>query len=1518
MTTPISNASKQPVELLTQLLTGPSFREVAAVLLRQVLQKHYPALDIDPDISLIGTPAWEIIDEQVCATSTVYRTLSDILADQAVLGEPTQCIEGEHFLTQQPITEPPTHLPVRIGDIAHLLNTLAPVMLAAWQEQQVAFWNKSNGSGPRWHGLSNSLRAVWDVRQAEGWNDSDCAMAHQLFHAPAYDVRRLNDPYASHAYLIDIDQVDGEQVTHLNQLTLSVLVGKHVGRDVILTHSLLKGYEKFESLEKLGQSLPARLSRSVTRKQLQWRLFEPDGNFFDHQALSLIALQIEAIGSLDVSDLHHPDEAPPPGATELAGGPGREWYQQALPDWLQGASTADLNFYARHLKDLAALTSSTGGKSYLDDIPPIEQYALDRFKAEMLKDHPQDGYLPLDTLTLRIRQPVIWGTFTVPGMTETTTFSLSELALQNLIAIPLGTKTLQLPSGQRLPDWMTVDAIERLITRVDIGQNYPALIKSKLLEIPREASSRKALYIQHLRIQLPLLALQGKIRQQEGIDDRGYRYVVAVMQADASDRTVDGQTIVMRPLAFIPQRRDDATQDQVENMFVIGPQDPAAGPCLLYRPLFTPALVQYPSQANLMYAIAQSPSLRRSVLAWLPDSMRDAYANYVFPGEWPAPWAVADFLVDTSTLTTMSGPIGLGKDTLNDDLLARLFESNVQALVNLADRESVSNAENRWATLKQAGWTLLNAALPFASPTVATGAWIWQVVDQLQQFVGATEQDDTSLQWTSFTDVLLNLSMAITLHISTRLQPQGTRPGRVLKPAEPVVTPRVELKHLSAITDIERLPGHTPLLHTSGAVNRSPTTLGRVLDTFKLHQPPGSGVVDTQPGPTRYLTRVGQNRYAQVGERWFEVVADETGDVAIIDPQQPERIGPLLIHDAKGQWFIDTRLRLRGGGPKRMLKTAEAEALIKAAEVRAKLVAFENSKKTAQQALQQARQAMTDATASSAAANRQHYLDTLDKQSTDYEAALQHLKTLSVFTPVPDYQQKALGYVRAQLELTEAAIREAQTTFTPKLRVILDQLEHPGTTPAARHVEDAQQMTEMSEAMIARLDYTHARFTQLKALAKEGAQLIQSARKKLPAYTSTDLKALQITLARRLCLPENSETLAPQALANLNEIVDNADLSVQALRDTLTERSEARLDERIESLSSLIEQFKVLDERLEDFSQEFSDLARPSALEHLRKQLKDFSRQALTDLSHLHAERDILRTRPSPPPTPPRHLKKFIHTRYNGIMIGEPRLTAVGLETDLVDIKSPLTRQVIATFHKKSPDVWVQRLSPSQTKRVVPDLQASVGQGRTLLEGLDAFKQRATEQTRKTERTAVGIEYLYHRHALLLEEASKQIGEALTDSTLTPDQTQSAAALRKQLDAAAQDLYQRASSTMTRIIKQHAPTTKGVEWLNDRAEITIKKSVRRRRLKSSTPDYLDEYIITERGTHQVLWYAHFHYSADWTPARSYLSARLKTTHEYRQGSAADSIKGLNEQQQIDYYRSEISLEAAKRLFFDHK
>ncbi|MFL1499701.1 hypothetical protein ACI77N_00620 [Pseudomonas sp. S191] len=1528
MTTPSTTTQDAESEditqkLITQLCVGPSITEAAGELLREALDKQYPDLHINPDTTVLGTPAWELVDDKILSAPAHYQTLSAVLARQAVRQVPTLCIEGEHFLTRLPLTEPAVNLPVRIVEVANTINRLAPVLFQALKEQLVVFWNTSNGSGPHWRELANTLRKAWNVQHVDEWTDADCQLARSLYLSPTPANRKPDDPLQLRACMIDVDLMSGTKVTHTPQVFIAVLLGQSAGKPVILCHSL-DGYKKFATLDQLGEYLATLVYQPVPYERLQWQLYEPTENFFEHLACSLVALQIDALTTTSPGTSATPSTHP---LGALAGTPGQvtpkgpdlAWYQQSLPDWLAQASTSDQAFYSRHLKDLAALNSLNAGKTYQDDIPSIQRYAQDRLKAQIIKEHPDAANLPLDTLTIEIKSLIVWGLFTVPGQFETTTFSLADLALQNLIALPVGNQSLRMHTRKALPVWLTVDYVKTLIAQVDIGTAYPALIHRKLIDDAAESARRKILYTQHLRIQLPLLALQYKIRQEAGIDERGYRYVAAVMRADASDRYVDGQAIVIRYLAFVPKRRQPSVQDVVSNMYVIGPQNAEAGPCLLYRPLFDPVLIQYPSQANLLYAIAQSRDLRNSVLAWLPDSVRSDYTNYVFPGDLPSPWAVADLLVEPDKLWTFTGPMSLGQQALNDDPFTTLFDANAQALVELADRQSVSNAENRWATLKQAGWLIFNSALPFLGRIAGTGAWIWQIVDQVQTLVDAHEHDEQQAQWSALTDVLLNLGMAITLHVATRAHPGAAstkvEPQTPHLPAEKPVT----VEQLPTRTTEQAPSGHELALNNSGALTRTASSLATLLDSFNTDRPTDLPAVITAEGSAyRHLYLLENHYYAPVGTRWFEVTLDGDDTVVIVDPKQPNRTGPPLINSAKGEWFIDTRLRLRGGGRKSTQKSALEEAKAKAIELRTKLAAFETTKKVAQRDLQQAFDAMTEgpSTSAQAQAKRQAYLGKLDSQRSDYEEARQQLMTLHVFTPVADFQKTALGYVKAQMELNEAGLRELQTTFTPQLNTVLDQLETPSASSQASRVADARLVTDMSDDIIMRLDYAKSRFAELRPLARQGLHMIQSSKSRLPTYTSDDLRALKVTLARNLCLQPHSITTEPAAWTLIGDIVDGADLAVQTLRDALQERSEVRLDERIETLSSLVEQFQFIDERLQDFPEDYSEQTLTAPVGNLREMLRSFADRATAELAPLHVQQEHRRIRPTPPPTPPRAVKQFIHTRFNGVLIGEPRLTAVGLETEFVDIKSPLTHKTLATFHEKTPGVWVEHIEGHTTPApAAPTIETSLANGQALLDQLPTFQARADEQINKPSRTPIGIEHMFHQHAQVLEKADQAIEDALTQANVTESHQPSAARLRKQLDTAAQALYEQAKQQVQKMIMQQAPTLSGVEWLKNNNVITIKKTVKRHRLKSAKKDYLDEYTLTDETTGTTLWYAHFHYSSTDAPADRFLSARLKTPQEQAQGTAADDVQGLNAQQRVAFYRSTINLTQAKRLFF---
>ena len=137
----------------------------------------------------------------------------------------------------------------------------------------------------------------------------------------------------------------------------------------------------------------------------------------------------------------------------------------------------------------------------------IKTFTLDALRAHMLKSHSDVASMKLENVEIVIDSQVVWGTFTAPGMSETKRLGLAELALENLIALPLGNQSVQYKDGTAVPTWMTPDYVKTAISAVDIGAAYPAWVKSKLLDDPLESLRRQRLYASNLRIQLALQAL---------------------------------------------------------------------------------------------------------------------------------------------------------------------------------------------------------------------------------------------------------------------------------------------------------------------------------------------------------------------------------------------------------------------------------------------------------------------------------------------------------------------------------------------------------------------------------------------------------------------------------------------------------------------------------------------------------------------------------------------------------------------------------------------------------------------------------------------------------------------------------------------------------------------------------------------------------------------------------------------------------------------------------------------------
>jgi hypothetical protein len=1502
------------IDLQTQLLSGPSLRDAAASALRAALGALYPNLDIDPQLAIVVTPTWSIEGDQVIAGPDHFESLTDVLVRLGVDGTQVTWLDGEHFLTRQPGSGPVIHLPVKIEAVGRLINELAALLFVAYQEQQIAYWNTPTRQGePRWYQLSDALREQWNIDDIKGWDADQLAMASAVYRLPEKHQRRPADPFKTRACLIDIDRDEGTERRHLNVLPIAVLAGTSGTRTLITTHSITRGFRHFDSFDALGQALAALLAETAGAGHLKWRLFEPAGNFFDHQACTLLALDADVIGSFGLSQRATDTHAFP--ASENLAATVRptsdfEQLRPLLPHWLDSASTADQACFSRHLLDLATLQNRTKGKTFQTEIPTLHGFTVAQLTAQIRTDHPTTPDIKVENIELTITSLVVWGTFVVPGQTDTLTLTLIELALQNLAGLPTGIKTVRHIDGTQTPDWMTAQYLETLVTRVDIGNRYPAMLKRRLIDDPVEAPALRQLYTDQLPIELALLALQCKIRGDAGLNEQGYRYVVAALATASDDRLVNGQRIVIRPLAFQAHRTNSNT-DTVANMFIIGPEEADKGPCLLYRPLLDPPLTQYPGQANLLYAIQHSRSLRQSVLAWLPDSVRFNYSQYVFPGTLMSVWTLPQLLVDPTVALDMTGPVTLAHDNaFKADVPTALFNANVQAMITQADRQSVSNAEARWATLKRGGWMLFNTALPFLGRSIGTAAWIWQIMDDLQALIDTQNETPGTIEWSALTDVLLTLGMILAHRAASNRQ---TQHRTVTEPKEMPVPLKPEITRLADIGGADFPSAHETSLVTVGALSRSKPSLGMLLDTLKVEKP-ASLVGPASAGPHQHLYSHAAKWYAPVGERWFEVSVNDDDLIQIIDSRQEViRTGPLLTHDAKGQWFIDLRLRLRGGGLGSRRKKMQQENQRRLNQKKISLAAFETTLEDKQQELINVRKAMLGATPQTAAAARQHFLDTLDTQIRAYAAHTQDLKALNALEPVPNYRSAMVERLSLQLFLMHSWLNEQSVDFRDGLRTTLTLLDEEQPVRGPERSASFTRMTDMTQGMIEKIELTNSRFQELSLLGREACEVTRVYKAKLPPFTLSDLKLLQITLAEHLCL---KETPAPSldAQMTLDRLIDDASLNIRSALDLSGDESLLNLGERIEAMDTLAQQFSAIDQRFIDLVAEYPEHIIADRLEHVRTRVAEFAQDTLNHLTRLLQERRLIEPTPGPsrPATTP--TKKIIKTRFKGTLVGEPRKGADGRDTGLVDVKAPLTGKVIATFHEKTPGVWLRRVtSRPAPERPAPKLADSLASGQALLDGLAEFDRRTQAQIRRAPRIPAEIQDLYQQHAGRLREVIKHIDQSLLASNRTEERNDAAVTLRNALESAVSTLHETGRNTRIRMIKEQPPTAARVEWLKSEGEVDIAKVTTRLRLKGPGKDYLDEYEVLDHRTREVLWYAHFHYASTADPVGSFTAAHLKTVAQRRLGGAIEQDNAG--QELIAIYRSEISHALASSMFF---
>lgn len=1031
-TTTPAHLTRQAVQ--AQFLTRPTLRSVTAQMLARNLTEKYPPLTSPLDDLRLARPR----EGGGRALSPLLEVALSHMADGS-FPDLSSRYGLECYLSSADGTR--LSYPVNgqrgydLQVIEEVIRELPLLLFIGFQEALSAYWGQdSDAGGSRWKWLARVLQGAQldsAVRQAgSGAQPLKTLSTLNRYPDRATRTARPWPENAVHAYTLE---------THLDRagsrLTLQANDVLVVNREQVVLCRLSGEIESYPDLDAFGVAWGERMQQRYTADRITWQQYEPDGDIFEVQAALILNQQLDDLAAIQlparssVPALEQLFAATTNPANAFTGLPGPRLttlspLQAALPDWLQHAGAADRMAYRQSLLEQAGIRRQTLGDADFDGLETLRSYATQHLNHQLCLDRTAAlrGQRTCDAAALSAGYNAddLVLTFHVPvgslegGYVEPVPMSLVDLALKNLSGRPKGRMTLNHRQDLEIETWLTPDYLLQLVQHVDIGKNYPYYLREELMSDTEAAQKRQQLFQQQRPVHLKTQALEHTIKGEAGFTPRGFRCVNALLAPAPLERRVDGDEIVIRPLAFV--RKPGATADVVQNMFIIEPLDTQRGPHVLYRPAYRDSVLEFASRERLLAAIVQPGALQDSVLTWLADTARAIYSN----GGFTQPHYVRvgmgsefDILPDVPKPAELAKAGDESSDEVlqalnNGSLMEYLFGCETRQLLDQAERESTSNTESRWALILEGMQLGFNTLLIAVRGPLAAAGWLIQLTQGLTQDLPALESDDPTAKELAWVDLLLNIGMLLVhqgsltapANIPARDESALTRspfrrplPGQTASP-----TARVE----RGIVGLPSEPpggGHTLLDfdHSLAGDNAS----ARLLQKLRaLNTPwPVPAPEPIKIGPHTGLYRINNLWHASIGSLLFRVsIVAGFGDVFLIHPQKPDHPGIKLKTDGNGHWTLDRGLKLLGGGPKRVAALRE------------------DNQRKAQQALERAQALNVEVTYLMAPV-----MASIDRVAAAYTDLKNQLKTLHL---VRNVLQQATDIQRPALEVRQ--LREAQ------------------------------------------------------------------------------------------------------------------------------------------------------------------------------------------------------------------------------------------------------------------------------------------------------------------------------------------------------------------------------------------------------------------------------------------------------------------------------------------------------------
>lgn len=1504
-----------------QFANRPSLNDVAAAMVNQQWQQR--------SFSNIP-PATLTLVRAVPGAGFIRQSLAQALIERYCQDTPMNLDDGLDYLSLNDAPGQIQRADIPVHPVEVLLNECAPFLMDAYKQALADFWwggERGDGPGP-WLAsfLQEHLKTACRLGHDAGTLDPlEAATAMMIATFPAAGQRAaLGNLGNTHAQLVSLDiSLNWHLTSELASMVLIERVIPEQSRTLVLLYSLAGQLYTFESRELMGRVLSVSL---LDGKPLGLNLYATDLPIFSAQVYLLFEEQLalidreaavrnepvtvedraarlqndlDRVTSLLEVSLHNQWQA-------------LEEHRNLLPRWLVDAPQAERRRYLDSLIGLAELQKRTQGRSFLFDILPILEHAADVLRSALKADHPQASTPDVDDIEIVNYQVVAapighGGEVIAEGTIREVSFSLAQFALENVQALHAGRVEVRLRSAAQVPEWLSVDYLKALVQRLDIGQRYPQLLQRRLLDDPVESVLREQLFVEQLREQLPMLALQKQLSHESGVTAQSVARIGALLWP------LPGEAVPARVMLLSFVRAPGAAADVALNAFLV--EGPAGqGPCLLYRPLHRDSLLEFPSREDFFAAVCEFGELQEDLLMRLGSAAQPIYAQ----GGFEQPHIVRFGLGGEFAPVDVPAPATLGDTPLGTELLLRVYRDSARELVARAQAQSVSNAENRWLGYEQLGWLMYNTLLPLINGPVAVAAWMLPLLSNLQSDLQHPQPNRDGERLAGF---LFNLALLLfSLRTETsRLERLMTSPAATAPPKVPALVKETRLETTTAVAPSRQLD-FSWLTASQQLSSKQQTALA----TFRTDLAVNQLGAPIPHGPWQGLWLREQQFLAAVDTVVYAVRPDDEG-VRIVD--QEGREGPWLRRDEEQGWQLDLKPRLRGGMPvnRRIEKMREAN--------QQRIVALEQEQ-AAYLAQRLASTVKIKEHLDTVAAQPHPDMPTLQRYAEDLRSSCQlrakvheGFKALNQLKTQPHYNRTHADFLYGQAADNVQLIyvlRHQFTHFREQIRqahlqfgqdAFLSLVERPESAEYQHLMASFRQCRVALEELLSTYENALALKRELTQVPPTGASLaerlqaLMGAEPQLNAWRSINLNMLLIVIL-------DAGRGAVGTRNSLRDILRDSRVGMQMQVD-LEGTAELSEKQKVDVLDSCTRLYAKSLQGLQVYQQS----ALPAQLELLAKAvqlLENLQREAETELAGL------IRTLPrgaerEAPPASGNASRVVIRTRNRGMVVGRRR-KGEGGKPDVVEVTDAIENDVLARYEESADsEVWQPVLSPE--KPLPPStagLPALLSRSAQLLGEADRQMQKARSQSLSAT-IPVEMEEILTQQAKPLELLSQQIDSALVKGNATDAASgglDASVQVRALVDKARQ-MREEGRNLRVAIIKAQPPTAARIDYLKSQGKAVIAKLGERkptRRKKGQPLDYLQEYVVRDEAG-QALWYAHFHYSSAQALDKDFTAGHLKTVAQRFEGGQYRVSGEADNQKVIQIYRSQIDRGLAQRLFF---